>query len=127
MLKVVPDLMKLDAVRTLFSFTSKYFQNPKMQQVFSFETLLIGGNPLSVPAIYAMIHFVEKTWGIHYALGGTGALVRAFVTKFEELGGVIEYGAGVGGNRDREDRPATVAAGVRLEGGGANLSRPTSS
>ena len=47
----------------------------------------MGGNPLSVPAIYAMIHFVEKTWGIHYAMGGTGALVRAFVRKFEELGG----------------------------------------
>lgn len=95
MLKVVPDLMKLDAVRTLFGFTSKYFSNPKMRQVFSFETLLVGGNPLSVPSIYAMIHFVEKTWGIHYAMGGTGALVRAFVQKFEELGGTIRYGADV--------------------------------
>lgn len=95
MLKVVPDLMKLDAVRTLFGFASKYFSNPKMQQVFSFETLLVGGNPLSVPAIYAMIHFVEKTWGIHYAMGGTGALVRAFVQKFGELGGQMRYGAGV--------------------------------
>ena len=91
MLKAVPDLLKLDAVRTLFSFTRKYFKSPKMQQVFSFETLLVGGNPLSVPAIYAMIHFVEKTWGIHYAMGGTGALVRGFVQKFEELGGQIRY------------------------------------
>ena len=95
MLKVVPDLMKLDAVRTLFGFASKYFSNPKMQQVFSFETLLVGGNPLSVPSIYAMIHFVEKTWGIHYAMGGTGALVRAFVQKFEELGGSVRYDATV--------------------------------
>ena len=91
MLKAVPDLLKLDAVRTLFSFTKKYFKSPKMRQVFSFETLLVGGNPLSVPAIYAMIHFVEKTWGIHYAMGGTGALVRGFVQKFEELGGTIRY------------------------------------
>ncbi|ULH16342.1 phytoene desaturase family protein [Deinococcus sp. KNUC1210] len=95
MLRVVPDLMRLDAVRTLFSFVGKYFSNPKMQQVFSFETLLVGGNPLSVPAIYAMIHFVEKTWGIHYAMGGTGALVRAFVQKFEELGGTLRVGTGV--------------------------------
>jgi len=95
MLKVVPDLLKLDAVRTLFSFTKKYFKSPKMQQVFSFETLLVGGNPLSVPAIYAMIHFVEKTWGIHYAMGGTGALVRGFVQKFEELGGRVRYDAEV--------------------------------
>ena len=91
MLRVLPDLLKLDAVRTLFSFTKKYFKSPKLQQVFSFETLLVGGNPLKVPAIYAMIHFVEKTWGIHYVMGGTGALVAALVKKFEELGGTIRF------------------------------------
>ena len=86
MLKVLPDLLKLDAVRSLFSFTSRYFSSNKLRQVFSFETLLIGGNPLAVPAIYAMIHFVEKTWGVHYVMGGTGALVRGMVQKFEEIG-----------------------------------------
>ncbi|WP_034387301.1 phytoene desaturase family protein [Deinococcus sp. YIM 77859] len=125
MLRVVPDLLRLDAVRTLFSFTSRYFQSPKLRQVFSFETLLIGGNPLSVPAIYAMIHFVEKTWGIHYALGGTGALVRGLVRKFEELGGRIEYGAEVEeilvtdewGKPVRRPFGPRVARGVRLKGG----------
>ncbi len=95
MLKVVPDLLKLGAVQTLFKFSSKYFKSDKLRQVFSFETLLVGGNPLSVPAIYAMIHFVEKTWGIHFAMGGTGALVNGFVQKFEELGGTIHYEAEV--------------------------------
>lgn len=95
MLRVLPDLLRLDAVRTLFSFVKKYFTHPKMQQVFSFETLLIGGNPLQVPAIYAMIHFVEKTWGVHYAQGGTGALVQGFVRKFTDLGGAILYNSEV--------------------------------
>ncbi|RJF69004.1 phytoene desaturase [Deinococcus cavernae] len=124
MLRVVPDLLRLDAVRTLFSFTSKYFQSGKMRQVFSFETLLVGGNPLSVPAIYAMIHFVEKTWGIHYCMGGTGELVRAFERKFLELGGQIRYGAGVQEITVTDDwgqapsplRPR-VARGVVLESG----------
>ena len=118
MLRVVPDLLKLDAVRTLFSFTSKYFQSDKMRQVFSFETLLVGGNPLNVPAIYAMIHFVEKTWGIHYALGGTGALVRGLVRKFGELGGTIRYGAGVEEIVVDGRLPGQrTARGVRLESG----------
>ncbi len=91
MLAVASDLLKLDAVRTLFSFTSKYFKSDKLRQVFSFEPLLVGGNPLAVPAIYAMIHFVEKTWGIHFAMGGTGALIKGFVQKFEELGGAMRY------------------------------------
>lgn len=120
MLKVVPDLMKLDAVRTLFSFTSRYFRSPKLQQVFSFETLLVGGNPLKVPAIYAMIHFVEKTWGIHYVKGGTGALVNGFVQKFEELGGTMRYEAEV---EKITVSPATGlfgkprATGITLSGG----------
>lgn len=96
MLKVVPDLFKLDAVRSLFSFTSRYFHSHKLRQVFSFETLLVGGNPLRVPAIYAMIHFVEKTWGIHFAMGGTGALIQAFARKYAELGGELRCSAPVG-------------------------------
>ena len=91
MFKVLPDLLKLDAVRSLFSFTSKYFKSHKLRQVFSFETLLVGGNPLSVPAIYSMIHFVEKTWGVHYVMGGTGALINGMVKKYHELGGQIKY------------------------------------
>ncbi len=91
MLKVAPDLIRLDALRPLLSFVKDYFKSPKLQQVFSFEPLLVGGSPLSVPAIYAMIHFVEKTWGIHFAMGGTGELVKGFIRKFEELGGTIAY------------------------------------
>ncbi len=117
MLQVVPDLLRLDAVRSLFSFTSKYFKSPKLRQVFSFETLLVGGNPLSVPAIYAMIHFVEKTWGIHFAMGGTGALVHAFVKKFEELGGRMRYNTEVKRiNVVRQGR-RKVATGVTLADG----------
>jgi phytoene desaturase len=119
MLKVAPDLLRLDAIRNLFRFTSRYFTSDKLRQVFSFETLLVGGNPLKVPAIYAMIHFVEKTWGIHFAMGGTGALVRGFVRKFEELGGTMRYGAGVKRILVEGGRFSTrTAKGVELEDGG---------
>ncbi|TNE84714.1 MAG: phytoene desaturase [Deltaproteobacteria bacterium] len=113
MIKVIPDLFKLDAVRSLFGFTARYFKSDKLRQVFSFETLLIGGNPLRVPAIYAMIHFVEKTWGIHFAMGGTGALVDGFVRKYEELGGTMRYDASV----DEILIEKRTAKGVRLHTG----------
>lgn len=124
MLRVAPELLRLDAVRSLFSFTSKYFQSDKLRQVFSFEPLLVGGNPTSVPAIYAMIHFVEKTWGIHFAMGGTGALIQALVRKYQELGGAIRYNSEVrkinvtapdGGPAGRLGR--RVARGVSLADG----------
>jgi len=126
MLRVVPDLLKLDAVRPLFGFIKKYFKSDKLRQVFSFESLLVGGNPLSVPAIYSMIHFVEKTWGIHFAMGGTGALIQGFVKKFEELGGTMRYNSEVcrifvttpdGGAPGPFDR--RIARGVELKNGTA--------
>jgi phytoene desaturase len=113
LLRVAPDLLRLDAVRPLFSFVKKYFQNPKMRRVFSFESLLIGGNPLSVPAIYAMIHFVERNWGVHFAMGGTGALVAGLVRKLRELGGEIRYQAPVRRILTQKGR----AVGVVLESG----------
>ncbi|MCU0492524.1 MAG: phytoene desaturase family protein [Chloroflexaceae bacterium] len=117
MLKVAPDLLRLDAVRTLFKFSSKYFASDKLRQVFSFETLLVGGNPLSVPAIYAMIHFVEKTWGIHFAMGGTGALVNGFVRKFEELGGTMRYNAEVSRINVVQQGKQRRATGITLADG----------
>jgi phytoene desaturase len=124
MLKVAPDLLRLDAVRNLFRFSSRYFKSDKLRQVFSFETLLVGGNPLSVPAIYAMIHFVEKTWGIHFAMGGTGALVQGFVRKFQDLGGTVLYNAPVTQINVRRQGKQKLATGVTLADGtvlGADL------
>ncbi|MFO0685249.1 MAG: phytoene desaturase family protein [Sandaracinus sp.] len=122
MLRVMPDLVRLDALRPLFDFVARYFQSDEMRAVFSFEPLLIGGNPLAVPAIYTMIHFVEKTWGVHFARGGTGALVRAMVKKLEELGGDIRYESevrriDVEGARPgrRVARGVTLASGERIE------------
>ncbi len=117
MVSVLPDLLKLGAIQPLFSLISKYFKSDKMRQVFSFEPLLIGGNPLKVPAIYAMIHFVEKTWGVHYAMGGTGALVAAMVRKFEELGGSVRLGTKVERIDVERRGRKRVATGVTLAEG----------
>ena len=117
MLGVLPDLLKLGAIQPLFSLVSKYFKRNKIRQVFSFEPLLVGGNPLKVPAIYAMIHFVEKTWGIHFAMGGTGALAAALVRKFEELGGTLRLGAEVAKIDVLKRGRKRVAAGVTLASG----------
>ena len=117
MVGVLPDLLRLGAIQPLFSLVAKFFKSDKMRQVFSFEPLLVGGNPLKVPAIYAMIHFVEKTWGVHYAMGGTGALVSALVRKFEELGGTLRLNAEVAKIDVARQGGRRVATGVTLASG----------
>jgi phytoene desaturase len=117
MIRVVPDLLKLGAIQPLFNLVKKFFKSDKMRQVFSFEPLLVGGNPLKVPAIYTMIHFVEKTWGVHFAMGGTGALVAALIRKFEELGGTVRLNAEVARIDVGTTGRKRTAAGVTLVSG----------
>jgi len=90
MLKVAPDLIKLRADRSVFAQVSKFIKHPKLRQIFTFEPLLIGGNPLRSSSIYSMIHYLEKTWGVHFVMGGTGALVNGLVKMFEEAGGTLK-------------------------------------
>ncbi len=90
MVKVAPDLIRLRAEQSVFKRVSHFIKHPKLRQVFSFEPLLIGGNPLRSSSIYSMIHFLEKTWGVHFSMGGTGALVRGLVKMLESLGGEVK-------------------------------------
>ncbi len=89
MVKVSPDLIRLRAEQSVYRRVSSFIKDPSLRMVFSFEPLLIGGNPLRSSSIYSMIHFLEKTWGVHFAMGGTGALVDGLVRLFEEMGGKL--------------------------------------
>jgi phytoene desaturase len=89
MLKAAPALMKYQAWRSVYSIASKYVKNEKLRQALSFQTLLVGGNPMSTSAIYALIHTIEKRGGVWFAKGGTNRLVAGMVTHFERLGGKL--------------------------------------
>ena len=95
MLKVAPDLIRMQSYRSVYGYVSKYVQDDFLRRCFSFHPLLIGGNPFDAPSIYAMIHYLEREWGIHYALGGTGAIVDGLGRLFTELGGKIHLNTGV--------------------------------
>lgn len=89
MLKVAPDLIRMQSYKSVYSYVSQFVKDDFLRQAFSFHPLLIGGNPFDAPSIYAMIHYLERQWGIHYAIGGTGAIVNAMARLFEEIGGEI--------------------------------------
>ena len=89
MAKVVPEMIKLRSDRSVYKFASQYFKNEKLRQAFSFHPLLIGGNPFKATSIYAMIHELEQKFGVWFAMGGTGALVKALGDLFLDIGGEI--------------------------------------
>ncbi len=95
MLRVAPDLMKLRADRSVHGAVSRFLKNEHLRQAFSFHPLLVGGNPYSTSAIYTLIHWIERQWGVFFPKGGTGALVQGLVALFEELGGELRLNSPV--------------------------------
>ena len=95
MIRVAPDLVRLQSHESVYRLISRYIRNPHLRQVFSFHPLLIGGNPFQSSSIYSMIHFLERKWGVHAAIGGTGAVVSALLDLFARLGGELELNARV--------------------------------
>ena len=84
MIKQIPALLKLKSYQSVYQLVSSYISNEKLRRIFSMHPLLVGGNPFSTTAIYALILFLEKKWGIHYAMGGTGKIVEALEKLMKE-------------------------------------------
>lgn len=113
MVRAVPDLVRLECYRSVLGLVRRHVRSEKLRQVFSFHPLLVGGDPRHAPAIYALICHLERTWGVHFAEGGMGAVVRALVRLLEELGVEIRLDAAV----TRIDVEARRARGVVLASG----------
>jgi phytoene desaturase len=92
MARIAPEMIRLSSYRSVYSLVSKFFRDTRLRVVFSFHPLLIGGNPFTASSIYCLIAFLERRWGVHFALGGTGRLVDALVRLIEGQGGSVRCG-----------------------------------
>jgi phytoene desaturase len=113
MLRAVPDMMRLGSYRTVYGLVSRYIKDERLRQAFTFQPLLVGGNPFRVTSIYLLIHWLERKWGVHFALGGTTSIVAGLVRLLEETGVEVRMNAPV---EEIEVQGGRVA-GVRLESG----------
>ena len=113
MARVAPALIKLEGYRSVHGLVAKYISDPRLRQALSFHPLLVGGNPFAASAIYALIAFLERRWGVHYAMGGTGALVTGMVGLIEGQGGTVRCNTAVAEITVRDGS----ATGVRLADG----------
>jgi len=89
MVRVVPDLLRLGAMRTVYQMACKHVRDPKLRMVLTFQSLLVGGNPFATTSVYCLIAFLERRWGVHFAMGGTGALVKGMVGLIQGQGGIV--------------------------------------
>jgi len=113
MIKAAPALAKYQAWRSVYSMVSSFVKSEKLREALSFHTLLVGGNPMTTSAIYALIHKLEKDGGVWFAKGGTNRLIAGMVTHFERLGGTLRLNDPVVEIETMGDR----ASGVRTKSG----------
>ncbi|SDM11741.1 phytoene desaturase [Oryzisolibacter propanilivorax] len=113
MVQVAPQLARLQAWRSVYGTVAQFIQDEHLRQVFSFHSLLVGGNPFATSSIYALIHALEREWGVWFPRGGTGALVQGMVRLFQDLGGTLRLNAPVA----RIEVEGQRATGVVLQSG----------
>jgi phytoene desaturase len=92
---VAPALLKHQAFRSVHGLVSHFVKHPKIRTVLSYHPLLIGGNPFHASAIYALIAHLERAHGVHFAMGGTGAIIQGLVGLIRSQRGTLRCGAEV--------------------------------
>ncbi|MGV3633339.1 MAG: phytoene desaturase [Pseudorhodoplanes sp.] len=95
MVRILPDLVRLKCFRSVYAEVARHVRSEKLRQVLSFHPLLIGGNPFSTTSVYCLIAFLEREYGVHFAMGGTGTLVAGMVKLIEGQGGAVYCNAPV--------------------------------
>ena len=95
LIKFLPALIRLRSDRSVYALVSRYIKNNYLRQVMSFHPLLIGGNPFSVTGIYSLISYLEQSFGVWSAMGGTGTLVKGMVGLIEHQKNTIRLNAQV--------------------------------
>ena len=93
--RLVPGMVRMNAVRTLRGFCGIYFREEHVRQAFDFHSLFIGGDPFRVPAIYTALSYLQVAEGVWYAEGGVHSLVTSLVRLIERSGGTVRTGESV--------------------------------
>ena len=86
MMQQLPALLKLKSYKSVYSLVSSFIKNEKLRRMLSMHPLLVGGNPFTTTSIYGLILYLEKKWGIHYSMGGTGNVINGLAKLMNEIG-----------------------------------------
>jgi phytoene desaturase len=113
MLRILPQMLRLRSHLSVYDLVAREIKDPRLRVVFSFHPLLIGGNPFTATCIYSLIAFLERRFGVHFAMGGTGKLIQGLVKLLRGQGGELYLNHDVDSIIVRNG----AAAGVRLTDG----------
>jgi phytoene desaturase len=109
-------LVRLGGFRKLANAVEGYFDDERLQRIFSFQAMYAGLAPYEALAIYALITYMDTVNGVFVPVGGMHQLPVALAAAAERAGVSFRYGAPVERILLAEGSTGAVR-GVRLVGG----------
>ncbi|MEW6153954.1 MAG: phytoene desaturase family protein [Actinomycetota bacterium] len=107
-------LVRLGGLRRLANVVADYFADPRLQRIFSFQSMYAGLSPYEALALYCVITYMDTVKGVYFPAGGMHAVPKALAAAATKAGAEMRYGVTVERVEQRADGRAT---GVRLAGG----------
>jgi phytoene desaturase len=114
---IAAKLVRMGGFGKLGNAVRRWFRDPRLHRLFSFQAMYAGLAPDDALAIYAVITYMDSIEGVWFPEGGMHAMPAALANAVEKAGGTIRYGEGVEELLRRSDNGGI--AGVRLESGTA--------
>ncbi len=83
-------LFRKGGLGKLYSFVGRYFDDERLKQLFSFQSMYLGVSPYDAPAIYSTVSYMETGLGIWYPKGGMYSLSLALEKLCKDMGVAIK-------------------------------------
>ncbi len=112
--RALTHLIRLGGMRNLAKQVASYFSDPRLQQLFSFQSMYAGLSPFEALAIYSVITYMDTVRGVFFADGGIHQVACGLSAAIEKGGGEVQLDTLVEGI---VRGPSGSVRGVRLASG----------
>lgn len=112
--RAAAELVRAGGLRRLDKMVSSFFNDERLQRVFSFQSMYAGVAPHSALALYSVITYMDAVAGVYAVRGGVNAAAVGLAKAVKDAGVTIRYRSTVTRVLRSGDGTAT---GVELAGG----------
>jgi phytoene desaturase len=109
-------LLRMGGFGKLAARVARYFDDERLQRIFSFQSMYAGLAPYEALAIYCVITYMDSVEGVYFPEGGMHAVPTAMADAADKHGVSFRYGTSVERILLAEGASGRVK-GVRLDGG----------
>ncbi|MEM1413875.1 MAG: phytoene desaturase family protein [Myxococcota bacterium] len=90
--RLLVQLQKLKMLRSMHSYATSFFDDPKLVRLASWPVLFLGASAKETSAMYALMSYADMALGTWYPMGGMHRIIEGMVRVAEERGVTFRLG-----------------------------------